>query len=73
VGVVYGFPAKLAESIKTQISVESRDIDTKFELQVETKAYTLDFVSKVTYPEIKDGGSRLYKKIQTVSTQLIFV
>jgi hypothetical protein len=32
VGVVYGFPAKLAESIKTHISVKSRDIDTKFEL-----------------------------------------
>jgi hypothetical protein len=31
-GVVYGFPAKLAESIKTHISVKSRDIDTKFEL-----------------------------------------
>jgi hypothetical protein len=32
VGVVYGFPAKLRESIKTHISVKSRDIDTKFEL-----------------------------------------
>jgi hypothetical protein len=32
VGVVYGFPAKLGESIKTHISVKSRDIDTKFEL-----------------------------------------
>jgi hypothetical protein len=31
-GVVYGFPAKLGESIKTHISVKSRDIDTKFEL-----------------------------------------
>jgi hypothetical protein len=31
VGVVYGFPAKLGESIKTHISVKSRDIDTKFE------------------------------------------
>jgi hypothetical protein len=31
-GVVYGFPAKLGESIKTRISVKSRDIDTKFEL-----------------------------------------
>jgi hypothetical protein len=30
-GVVYGFPAKLGESIKTHISVKSRDIDTKFE------------------------------------------
>jgi hypothetical protein len=29
VGVVYGFPAKLAESIKTHISVKSRDIDHK--------------------------------------------
>jgi hypothetical protein len=32
VGVVYGFPAKLGESIKTDISVKSRDIDTEFEL-----------------------------------------
>jgi hypothetical protein len=32
VGVVYGFAAKLGESIKTHISVKSRDIDTKFEL-----------------------------------------
>jgi hypothetical protein len=31
VGVVYGFSAKLGESIKTHISVKSRDIDTKFE------------------------------------------
>jgi hypothetical protein len=31
VGVVYDFPAKLEESIKTHISVKSRDIDTKFE------------------------------------------
>jgi hypothetical protein len=31
VGVVYDFPAKLENSIKTHISVESRDIDTKFE------------------------------------------
>jgi hypothetical protein len=30
--VVYDFPAKLGESIKTHISVKSRDIDTKFEL-----------------------------------------
>jgi hypothetical protein len=30
--VVYGFPAKLAESMKAHISVKSRDIDTKFEL-----------------------------------------
>jgi hypothetical protein len=32
VGVVYGFPAKLGESVKTHISVKSRDIDTKFEM-----------------------------------------
>jgi hypothetical protein len=32
VGVVYGFPTKLGKSIKTHISVKSRDIDTKFEL-----------------------------------------
>jgi hypothetical protein len=32
VGVLYGFPAKLGESIKTHISVKSRHIDTKFEL-----------------------------------------
>jgi hypothetical protein len=31
-GVVYGFPAKLGESIKTYISVKSRNIDIKFEL-----------------------------------------
>jgi hypothetical protein len=31
VGVVYDFPAKLEKSVKTHISVESRDIDTKFE------------------------------------------
>jgi hypothetical protein len=31
VGVVYGFPAKLGESIKTHISVKSTDVDTKFE------------------------------------------
>jgi hypothetical protein len=31
-GVVSGFPAKLGESIKTDISVKSRDIDTTFEL-----------------------------------------
>jgi hypothetical protein len=42
-GVVYDFPTKLGESIKTHISVKSRDINTKFELQVETKVYTLDF------------------------------
>jgi hypothetical protein len=32
VGVVYDFPAILENSIKTHISVKSRDIDTKFEL-----------------------------------------
>jgi hypothetical protein len=32
VGVVYGFPTKLGESIKTRISITSRDIDTEFEL-----------------------------------------
>jgi hypothetical protein len=73
VGVAYGFPAKLGESIKTHISVKSRDIDTKFELKVETEAYTLDFRSKVTYRLIQDGGSRRYEKIQTVITQSIFV
>jgi hypothetical protein len=31
VGVVHDFPAKLENSIKTHISVKSRDIDTKFE------------------------------------------
>jgi hypothetical protein len=31
VGVVVDFPAKLENSIKTHISVKSRDIDTKFE------------------------------------------
>jgi hypothetical protein len=31
VGVVYDFPAKLENSIKTHISVKSKDIDTKFE------------------------------------------
>jgi hypothetical protein len=30
-GVVYGFPAKLGESIKTHISVKSRDFNTKLE------------------------------------------
>jgi hypothetical protein len=55
------------------ISVKSRDIDTKFESQVETKEYTLYFGSKVTYRQIQDGGSRHYEKIQTVITQSIFV
>jgi hypothetical protein len=31
VGVVYDFPAKLEDSIKTYNSLNSRDIDTKFE------------------------------------------
>jgi hypothetical protein len=31
VGVVYDFSAKFENSIKTHISVKSRDIDTKFE------------------------------------------
>jgi hypothetical protein len=31
VGVVYDFPAKLENSIKTHILVKSTDIDTKFE------------------------------------------
>jgi hypothetical protein len=30
-GVVFGFPAKLGELIKTHISVKSRNIDTKVE------------------------------------------
>jgi hypothetical protein len=61
-GVVYGFPAKLGESIKTHISVKSRDNDTKFELKVETKAYTLDLGSNVTYHQIQDGGRRHFEK-----------
>jgi hypothetical protein len=65
VGVVYGFPAELGESIKTHISVKSRDIDTKFESWVETKAYTLDFGSNVTYHQIQDGGSRHFFLNQT--------
>ena len=73
VGVVYDFPAKLENSIKTHISVKPRDIDTKFESQVATKKYTLDFGSKVTYRPIQDGGSRDYEKIQTVITQSIFI
>jgi hypothetical protein len=31
VGVVYDFLANLEDSIKTHISVKSRDVDTKFE------------------------------------------
>jgi hypothetical protein len=72
-GVVDGFAAKLGESITTHISVKSKDIDTKFERWVETKAYTLDFGSNVTYRQIQDGGSRHYQKIQTVLTRTIFV
>jgi hypothetical protein len=60
--VVYGFPAKLRESLKTHTSVKSRDIDTKFEMYVETKAYALDFGSNVTYRQIQDGGSRHFEK-----------
>jgi hypothetical protein len=60
--VVNGFPAKLGESIKTHIRVKSTDIDTKFELYVETEAYTLDFGSYVTYHQIQDGGSRHFEK-----------
>jgi hypothetical protein len=73
VGVVNDFPAKLENSIKTHISVKYRDIDTKFETQVATKKYTLDFGSNVTYHRIQDGGSHHYEKIQTVITQSIFV
>jgi hypothetical protein len=73
VGAVYGFPAKLGESIKTHISVKSTDIDTNFELYVETKVYTSDFGSNVTYHQIQDGGSRHYEKIQTVITRSIFI
>jgi hypothetical protein len=72
VGVVYDFPAKLENSIKTHISVESRDIDTIFQSLVETTKYTLDLGSKLTYRLIQDGGSRQYEKIQTVLTQSIF-
>jgi hypothetical protein len=73
VGVVYDFPAKLENSIKTRISVKSRHIDTKCEPYVATKKYALDFWSKVTYRPIQDGGSRHHKKIQTVITQSIFI
>jgi hypothetical protein len=61
-GVVYGLPAKLGESIKTHISIKSRDIDTKFELRVETKAYILDFGSNFTYRQIHRGCSRHFEK-----------
>jgi hypothetical protein len=63
VGVVYDFPDKLGESIRTHISLRSRDIDIKFEVYVETEKYTLDFGSKVTFHQIQDGGSRQYEKI----------
>jgi hypothetical protein len=72
-GVVDDFAAKLGESIKTHISVKSNDIITKFELQVETKAYTLHFGSNVTYHQIQDGGSRHFAVTKTVITQSIFV
>jgi hypothetical protein len=73
VGVIYDFPAKLENSIKTHISVKSRDIDTKFKSPVATKNYTLYFESKVTYRPIQDGSSRHYEKIQSVITQSIFI
>jgi hypothetical protein len=73
VGVVYDFPAKLENTIKTHISVKSRLINTKLEPQVATKKYTLDFGSKVTYRPIQDGGSHHYEKIKTVITQSIFI
>jgi hypothetical protein len=73
VGVVYDFPAKIENTIKTHISVKSRDIDTKFEPQVAAKKYTLDFGLKVTYRPIQDGGSRHYEKNQTVITQSILI
>jgi hypothetical protein len=72
VGVVYDFEAKLDNSIKTHISVKSRDITQNLNHRL-TKKYTLDFGSKVTYRPIQDGGSRHYEKIQTVITQSIFV
>jgi hypothetical protein len=71
VGVVYGFPAKRGEAIKTHISVKSRDINTEFELHMSTKAHTLYFGSKVTYRRIQDGGSCHYERIQTVITHQI--
>jgi hypothetical protein len=73
VGVVYDFPAELENSIKTHISVESTDIDTKFEPWVETTRCTLDFGSKVTCRLIQDGGSRHYENIQTVISQSVLV
>jgi hypothetical protein len=38
VGVVYDFPAKLEKSIKTHMSVKSRDIGTKFEPRWQLKS-----------------------------------
>jgi hypothetical protein len=73
VGVVYDFPAKLEDSIKTHISVKSREIDTKFESEVATKKYKLNFFSKVICRQIQGGGSRHYEKIQTLTTLSIFV
>jgi hypothetical protein len=72
VGVVLDFPAKLGESMKTHISVKSRNIDTQFDQYMETR-YTLDFGSKVTYHQIQDGGSRHFEKNQTEITRSIFV
>jgi hypothetical protein len=40
---------------------------------VETKAYTLDFWSNVTYRQIEDGGSRHFEKAKTVINQSIFM
>jgi hypothetical protein len=45
VGVVYGFPAKLGESIKTHMSVKSRDVDTKFERRLHMQGYS-NFLSQ---------------------------
>jgi hypothetical protein len=63
--VLIVFPAKLGESIKTHISVKSRDIDTKFELWMETEENTLDSGSNVTYRQIQDGDSRHFEKNET--------
>jgi hypothetical protein len=40
-------------------------MDTKFELQVETKAYTLDFESNGPYHQIQHGGSRHFAETKT--------
>jgi hypothetical protein len=63
-GVVYGFAAKLGKSIKTHTSVQSSDIDTKFEMYVETKVYTLNFESNVTYHQIQDAAAAILKKLK---------